>query len=299
MKLNSEAARTAISLIAEPLSMSIEDAAWGIHQIVNEQMAGAARIHAIEKGEDSRLFPLFAFGGAGPVHAYRVAEILRSPEIIVPFAAGVGSTIGFLVAPIAFDYVRTFVGRIDTMDWSTVNIRYREMIDEGVSTLKSAGATADQIVVNRYAEMRYVGQGHQVRVPVPNKELSNQSVSGLVQAFELSYARLYGRVATGNPIEAINWRVIVEAPTPNLPLEGFGTLLDQSSESVQETRSRQAYIPEIGMFAEVPVYDRYQLGRGFHAIGPMIIEERESTVVVGPNASVSIDNYANIVVSMP
>ncbi len=299
MKLNADAARAAVKTIAEPLDMSIEDAAWGIHQIVNEQMAGAARIHAIEKGEDSRLFPLFAFGGAGPVHAYRVAEILRSPEIIVPFAAGVGSTIGFLVAPIAFDYVRTYVGRIDSMDWSAVNSRYREMIEEGVGTLRSAGASADQISVNRYAEMRYVGQGHQVRVPVPDQELSAQSVPKLVQAFEQSYARLYGRVAAGNPIEAINWRVVVEAPTPDLPLEGFGTMLNRSPETVQEPRSRRVYIPELGSYTEVPVYDRYQLGQGFQEIGPMIVEERESTIVVGPGASVSVDNFANIIVTMP
>ena len=111
MPLDLEKAKAAIATVAEPLGLTITEAAWGIHQVVNEQMAGAARIHAIERGEDARTFPLFAFGGAGPAHAFGVASILRSPEVIVPFGAGVASTIGFLVAPISFDFVRTFVGR--------------------------------------------------------------------------------------------------------------------------------------------------------------------------------------------
>ncbi len=161
--------RSRLSL--EPLGYSIEQAAWGIHQVVNEQMAGAARIHAIERGEDARTFPLFAFGGAGPVHAYGVARILRAPEVIVPFGAGVASTIGFLVAPISFDFVRTYVGRLESLHWAEVSHRFDEMIGEGSSMLTEAGTPEVDITYQRFAELRYVGQGHQVKVRIPDGPL--------------------------------------------------------------------------------------------------------------------------------
>ena len=122
MALDVEAAREAIRRdVAEPLGLSVEEAAWGIHQIVNESMAGAARVHTLERGDDPRRLPVFAFGGAGPVHGYRVAAALGSPRLIVPSGAGVMSAVGFLAAPLAFDFVRSFPGRLDALDWARVN----------------------------------------------------------------------------------------------------------------------------------------------------------------------------------
>jgi N-methylhydantoinase A len=297
MRLDVDAARTAIAPIADQLSMSIEQTAWGIHQIVNEQMASAARIHAIERGEDARLYPLFAFGGAGPVHAYRVAEILRSPEIMIPFGAGVGSTIGFLTAPVAFDFVRTRVGRLDALDWDEIERAFAAMIAEGRSMIEETGVDPAGIRIVRTAEMRYTGQGHQVRVELPQTPLDDAAVPDLVDAFETAYRRLYGRSAEGNPIEAINWRVIVSAPAPHLPLEGFGS---PSSSDLEPSRGyRPVYLPEKGSYERVPVYDRYALRAGFATAGPAIVEERESTIVVAPGARLAIDSLANVIVTMP
>jgi N-methylhydantoinase A len=297
MQLDVEAARTAIGSLGSQLGMTVEQTAWGIHQIVNEQMASAARIHAIERGEDARLYPMFAFGGAGPVHAYGVAEILRSPEVIVPFGAGVGSTIGFLVAPIAFDFVRTVVGRLESLDWSDIERKFAEMLAEGTDMVVAAGADPAQVTAQRSAEMRYVGQGHQVRVDLPDGELSAATIPALIEAFERTYQRLYGRVAEGNPIEAINWRVIVSAAAPDLALESFGKHAVDGANPLRG--ERRVYIPATGDYETVPVYDRYALHRTFRATGPMIIEERESTIVVGPGATVSVDAFASIVIELP
>jgi N-methylhydantoinase A len=297
MRLNVDAARSTIEQLGNHLDMTIEQTAWGIHQIVNEQMAGAARIHAIERGEDARLFPLFAFGGAGPVHAFGVAQILRSPEIIVPFGAGVASTIGFLVAPIAFDYVRTLVGRLHELDWAAINERFAEMEAEGIATVSSAGVAPEAVTIQRFAEMRYVGQGHQVRVELPNSELVQSTIPQLIERFEGVYKRLYGRTADGNQIEAINWRVVASAPAPNLPLEGFGSGADSRQSPLGG--SRMIYLPGTQSFETVPVFDRYAIDQSFHETGPMIIEERESTVVVGPGAAVHVDPFSNIVITMP
>lgn len=296
MTLDRDRAVQAIASVAEPLGLSVDEAAWGIHQVVNEHMAGAARIHAIERGEDARTFPLFAFGGAGPVHAYGVARILRSPEVIVPFGAGVGSTIGFLVAPISFDFVRTYVGRLATIDWTEVAARFQEMIEEGERMLTDAGTPNESIRFERFGELRYVGQGHQVKVRLPDGPLDRSMSPQLQAAFETEYQRLYGRTAEGNPVEAINWRVRASAPTPHLPLDRLATPPTGSS-SNRPARYRRAFVPEWGTFEQVPVFDRYTLGSDFRTTGPAIIEENESTIVVGADAEIHVDRFMNAVMT--
>ena len=298
MPLDLKKANAAIATIAEPLGLSIIEAAWGIHQVVNEQMAGAARIHAIERGEDARTFPLFAFGGAGPVHAYGVARILRSPEVIVPFGAGVASTIGFLVAPISFDFVRTYVGKLETLDWHEIANRFDEMTHEGETILTGAGTTIEQIRYQRFAELRYVGQGHQIKVRIPEGSLDGSMTPRLLEAFEEEYRRLYGRTATGNPVEAINWRLVAAAPSSDLPMDLLSS--GASSNPAQARKgSRLAYVPEAGAFEDVPVFDRYALAPGFSFTGPAIIEENESTIVAGRGAAIEIDSFSNVIITMP
>jgi N-methylhydantoinase A len=148
--------------------LTLEQAAWGIHQIVNENMANAARAHLNERGIDPRRMPLFAFGGAGPVHAYRLAEILRLPAVISPLGAGVGSTFGLLAAPLAFDFARSARGRLDELDWPFANALLGEMADDGRVLLERSGLAPSEISYQRGAEMRYVGQCNEVSVPLPD-----------------------------------------------------------------------------------------------------------------------------------
>lgn len=300
MRLQVQAAKEAIHReVAEPLGLNLLAAAWGIHQVVNENMAGAARIHAIERGKDPRAYPVFAFGGAGPVHAYGVARILRAPKLVVPLGAGVTSTVGFLAAPLSFDFVRTYYGRLESLDWEHINSLFAEMEAEGRQILGDAGVEPGDIRVQRIGEMRYVGQGHEISVPIPAGELSQALVPQLVEAFTEEYQRLYERSASGNPIEALSWRLIVSAPRPELPLEQLAGAGEYASSSVEAIKGqRPIYLPEDGRLVEAPVYDRYLLGPGLRFGGPAIIEERESTLVISRGARAQVDDYLNIIVDL-
>jgi N-methylhydantoinase A len=297
MRLDRAAAERAIQeRIADPLKLSVAEAAWGIHQIVNESMANAARVHAIERGKDPRAFPLFAFGGAGPVHAYRVAEVLHSPAMIAPFGAGVTSTVGFLAAPLAFDFVRTSYGRLDHLDWTSVNEIYDEMESNGRSILRESGVAEADVTIQRSADFRYVGQGYEVRVPVPAGALSEPSGPRMVKAFEEVYRRLYGREGPAVGIEIVNWRLLASGPRPDLRLQPDG--VESGGPDAARKGKRPVYHPEYGEHRATPVYDRYRLAPGTSFAGPAIVEERESTVVVGPRGTISIDRFRNLRVDL-
>ncbi|HEX5500423.1 MAG TPA: hydantoinase/oxoprolinase family protein, partial [Thermomicrobiales bacterium] len=277
----------------EPLGLSVEEAAWGIHQIVNEQMASAARVHALERGTDPRALPLYAFGGAGPVHGARVAAALGSPALVAPYAAGVMSAIGFLNAPLAFDFVRSAPGRLDDLDWARVSELLAAMEAEGAALLTEAGLKPDDIAHQRSADMRYVGQGHEVRVALPPGPLAAADVSALREAFEAEYRRLYGRKGPPVAVEAITWRVVSSGPIPHLRLHPA-----ESAVATGDARkgTRRAWMPEAGGLSDVPVYDRYRLRPDDAIAGPAIVEERESTVIIPPLARCVVDRQWNLVV---
>src|SRR5258706_257164 len=161
------ARRTIKERIGDPLGLSIEEAAWGIHQIVNESMANAVRIHPLGRGKAPHRFPVFAFGGAGPVHGFRIAKALGSSTMIAPFGAGVMSAVGFLTAPLAFDFVRSWPGHIDQLGWQEVNALLSEMEKEGQALLEQSGVSPKNIRHRRVADIRYVGQGTRSRCRCP------------------------------------------------------------------------------------------------------------------------------------
>jgi N-methylhydantoinase A len=291
MRLDVEAARRALARVALPLGLSLEEAAWGIHQIVNENMANAARAHLAERGADPRRMPLFAFGGAGPVHAYHLATILRSPAVIVPLGAGVGSTIGLLAAPLAFDFARSAYGRLDALDWAQVNALLDEMAAEGRALLTRSGAPPDAITIERTAEMRYVGQGHEVAVPLPAGRLGAGRAPAIAEAFRRAYTALYGRPGPDVPLEVMHWRVTCSGPSPDVD-----PVAPRAAAGAAHTGQRPAYFPEAGGFVPTPVFDRYALTPGAVVRGPAIVEERESTLVVGPRGRARVDARLNIIV---
>src|SRR3989449_5032855 len=176
MRLDLEAAgRVVEEHVARRLGLDVTGAAWGIHRVGNWNMATAARIHGIERGRDLRQYPLFAFGGAGPVHCWQVAKILKVPRNLVPFGAGAMSAYGLLAAPLAFDFVRTGRQRLDRADWPAINRLFAEMEEEGRALLARAGVAAGGIRLSRIPEMRHVGQGHEGgggRPPSPRREAS-------------------------------------------------------------------------------------------------------------------------------
>lgn len=296
-KIDLAAARRAIKeRIADRLGISIEEAAWGIHQIVNESMANAARIHTLERGKDPHTLPVFAFGGAGPVHGFRIAKALGSPVFIVPYGAGVMSAIGLLTAPLAFDFVRSWPGRIDLLDWQEVNVLLSEMEWEGQELLENSGVLSVHITHQRVADIRYVGQGHEIQVPLPVGQLSSDSIAVIISSFEEIYRRLYERLSSSVSVEIINWRVTSSGPPPRVHLQGTGE--EQKDAQTAQKGSRKAYFPELGGYDNIPVYNRYALMVGTSFTGPAIIEERESTVIVGPDGRCRVDEQRNLIVEL-
>jgi N-methylhydantoinase A len=292
MRLDIAAARRALAGLAARLGMATEQAAWGIHQIVNENMANAARAHLGERGKDPRRMPLFAFGGAGPVHAYHLAEILRLPAVISPLGAGVGSTFGLLVAPLAFDFARSARGGLEQMDWALANRLLDEMAAEGRALLERANLPASEITFQRTADMRYVGQGHEVAVPLPSGVLSGQHRAEITESFGRTYKALYGRRGPDVPLEVINWRVVCSGPRPEVEFR----VPREPSRGSSLKGVRPAYFPDQRGFVETPVYDRYALAPGDRLRGPAIVEERESTLVIGSRGRARVDDQLNVIV---
>ena len=295
MKLDLDGTKKALERLGEPLKMTAEQVAWGIHQIVNENMANAARAHLGERGKDPRRMPMYAFGGAGPVHGYRVAEILRLPALISPFGAGVGSTFGLLAAPLAFDFVRSAYSRMDRLDWNLANRLLDEMAQEGRKVLESSGLRAHDIVYQRTADLRYIGQGHEVSVALPDGVLSVDDLPRIAAEFERTYESLYGRKGPDVPLEVINWRVVASGPRPDMNLK-----LPRNSTHGGDPRkgSRLAFFPETNGYVETSIYDRYTLEPGMRFTGPAIVEERESTLIVGVGGQARVDERLNVVVEL-
>ena len=295
MKLDLEGARRATQdHIGCKLGKSWEQAAWGIHQVVNENMAIAARAHVLERGHDPSRLPLFAFGGAGPVHAFRIARALGSPELIAPLGAGIMSTVGFLTAPTAFDFVRPWRVELSRVDWQRAQSLLRVMEAEGERILVASGIEAANIYTVSAVDMRYVGQGHEIQVPLPSGAINEQTVPALAKTFEERYRQLYGRSGPPVPLEIMNWRVEVSGPKPSAQLR----LREKPSRGNVIKGTRPAYFPEAAGFVDTPVYDRYQMTQDYRFEGPAIVEERESTLVVGPGAPCHIDDQWNLIVRM-
>ncbi|MFQ5899484.1 MAG: hydantoinase/oxoprolinase family protein [Candidatus Methylomirabilia bacterium] len=303
MPLDREAAIRAIrESIAAPLSLDLVQAAWGIHRVVNESMAAAARIHGIERGKDLRAYPLFAFGGAGPVHCWQVARILKVPRVLIPFGAGAVSAFGLLTAPPAFDFVRTVPQRLDRANWERLNELYEEMEQEGRAIVAAAGIEQSRLALGRTAEMRYLGQGHEVEVDVPLGRLGAESLPRLTENFEAAYRALYHRTPRGVVIEALNWRLVVSGSRAEIPSPAEGLSSTEAGAATPEQAlkgQRRAYFAEAGDFVEAPVYDRYRLLPGASFEGPAIVEERESTAVIGFGGRCKVDEHLALVVELP
>ncbi|HEX2482806.1 MAG TPA: hydantoinase/oxoprolinase family protein, partial [Methylomirabilota bacterium] len=232
----------------------------------------------------------------GPVHAFGVARILRSPRVIYPLGAGVTSAVGFLVAPLSFDFVRTLPGDLAQLDWAAVARAVAEMEAEGRDVL---GRTipADQVRFRRFADMRYRKQGYEIRVPIPEGPLDASRREEVHQSFEGAYRAIYGHTVRDAPIEAVSWRVVAQGPRPTLRLPTAAS----AGRDPRAARKgiRRVYLPDTRGYADVPVYDRYELGAGATIEGPAVIEERESTVVVSAAAAIRVDAASNVIVDVP
>jgi 5-oxoprolinase (ATP-hydrolysing)/N-methylhydantoinase A len=291
MPLDRAAAEQAIARVAAPLGLEPLAAAWGVYAIVCENMAAAARVHIVEKGRDPRRYAMVGFGGAGPAHAARVARILGVSEVIVPPASGVASALGFLVAPLSFEFSSSLPGVLDEMDLGPVNALLADLEAKGRRLLADAGVAPGEVVVERRAEMRLLGQVHDIDVPLPAGYLAAGCLDEVKGAFEAEYERLYTHVYRGTVIQVINWRVKCSGRTPDVDLAPGG---GHGSGTPARKGLRAAYFAEGGGWLEVPVYDREALPPGARFEGPAIVEERESTTVVPPGDHLEVDGQLNL-----
>jgi N-methylhydantoinase A len=275
MPLDKPAAEAAMDRLASALGTSRDQTAGGIYRIVAETMAGAARAHATDRGVDHRGLPLLAFGGAGPVHACAVGELLQSTAVIFPPQASVLSAFGALVTPVRLDLVRSAVGRLGDLDWDVVDGLLGEMEAEALEALVEAGTTPSQVRWSFGADLRYVGQQNEVGVALDFDPRTTRSTDGIRQVFEAAYLTQYGVNPSHVPIEIVSWRLTAMGPE-NVFVGGetpFGSGAAPRSERV---------IPLWSSHGPAKVYDRAALAKGQVLCGPALIEERETTIVLPP-----------------
>jgi N-methylhydantoinase A/oxoprolinase/acetone carboxylase beta subunit len=292
--LRPDHARNAVARLGESLSLTPEETAWGIHRVVNENMAAAARVHIIERNRDPRTLTTIAFGGAGPAHAAAVARVLGSPTVIFPPGAGVASAFGALVAPIAFTAGRTLMTRLDQADWSEIGAMYADLRAAATRELAEAGVAANTIRFHRWAEMRLEGQYHEIAVDLPDGALGPESVATIQADFAEAYRRHYGRVLEGLPIEALHWRLSATGPEQQVGLARAP--LGDACPDPAIKGTRLAWFGD--GFIETTVYDRERLLPGMTFTGPAIVEEREATAVIPPGDRARVDEYLAIIVDI-
>ena len=291
MALNTDVVKDAIDQhLASPADIDVTAAAAGIHAIVNNNMAAATRRYIAEKGRDPRRYTLVATGGAGPVHAYGVAKQLKLKRVICPLGAGVSSALGFLVAAPATEGVKSYVSRLDQLDMDKVKNLYEEMSRVAIRSLVEAGGNENTITIKHRVEMRYVGQGFEIAVDLPDEWESRNLPELLIEEFLQRYAELFGRSISDVAIETVSWRISASGPTPNIQLNFEGQQIDRGA---VEKGERQVFFPETG-YAPCKIYNRYGLEAGTTFAGPAVIEERESTVVAGPDSTISVDDHLNL-----
>ncbi|MGC1917065.1 MAG: hydantoinase/oxoprolinase family protein [Pseudolabrys sp.] len=283
------AKRVATERIGSKLDLATEHAALGISEIVDENMANAARVHAIESGKDLRSRTLIAFGGAAPLHAARVAEKLGIGHVLVPANAGVGSAIGLLRAPVAYEVVRGRLIRLSAFDASAANRLFSEMRLEAEAIVRR-GAPDAGLTERRSAFMRYRGQGHEIGVQLPVREFSAADKATLTQLFETAYRRLYSRPIPGIEIEILSWVLTLSAPSEGELAKSAAT----KSHKPKPDGHRPVFDPGTGEFLEVPIFWRPDLEPGAELTGPAVIAEDETSTVISPLFGARIDRFGYI-----
>ena len=289
MKLNAAAATSAIEQhVARPMGISVATAAWGIHDLVNENMAGAARVHIAERGEDATRLTLVAFGGAGPVHALGVARKLGCPRLIIPPRPGVLSAFGLLVAPVSFERtqaVRMPLDKVLVSDLAQTSKRLEADIRKLMPQDASNPASAHIAL-----ELLYLGQDHPVEIDV--SDLSAADAKAQIKAeFERVYGALYGTI-DDMPIEVISIRVKVSQAPAQPPNAWTATRKDA------KIGTRDIYLQETGGFTSADVYDRNALAAGVTIAGPAVITERESTTIIGKDDRLTVDKSGCLVIAL-
>jgi N-methylhydantoinase A len=296
MAIDMAAARAAMAEVANEADLSAGQLAWGIHDVVNENMASAARVHIAERGKDPRRYALLCTGGGGPLHAYYVAKKLNLKRIVCPSSAGVASAMGLLIAPAKVDRVATVAQRLDALDWAEFEATFGRLEADARRIVGETGLDPATARIERIADVRYVGQAFEVVVDLPPGPYDACSLPALMVAFETAYVEKFTRTPPAVFVEIINVRVSVAAPVPG----GELAIRAEAKTAAEPIKGyRRMYFPEWGEHREAPVFDRYAIAAGDSFEGPGVVEERESTLVIGPGATFRVSETGNLVVDLP
>jgi len=291
MRIYPERSRAAIAPLAERLGLGVVEAAKGIYEIANTHMGSAVRVVTIQRGIDPREFAVMAFGGAGPVHAVKVAEQFEIPNVIVPVSPGLASALGLLVSDMAEDYVATLLMDGREADIGRIEQLLGELEQNGRAALHTQGVAESNVVIQRLIDVRFKHQSHELSVPIPDGPITPATVSAAEEGFRRLYNELYG-VLPNDPCQFVNFRVRATGivPKPELSRASPG---DGNSRRALKG-ARQAYFAEAGGFADTSVYDRIRLRPGDAVAGPAIVEEPDSTTVCPPDYTIRVDEYLNL-----
>lgn len=295
MRLDRRAAERTVGDLARAMGMETTAAAVGIYDVVNNNMATAARIHIAEQGQDPRRYRLVAFGGAGPVHAYGLARLMHLQEVVFPTGAGVASALGMLVAPRSVEYTRSLVCRLDAFEWSPARALLHDLEQRARDLLREAGVRDDDVGIELAVDMRYVGQGYEVTVPLDRRIAVEADTAALAAAFHAEYRRRFDRTVGDAPVEVISWRLRALS-SPVVARLGFDGASGRDEGALLGTRP--VHFAEARGFVETRVYRRAALRVGETIRGPAIVEEPESTVVAGPAAVLRLEPNGNLVMRL-
>jgi len=274
--------------VGQPLGMELGDAARGIAEIVDENMASAARVHAVENGKETADRTLIAFGGAAPLHAVRLAQKLGITRVVVPHDAGVGSAHGFLGAPIAYEVVRTFLVRLDRLSDTIISQLFADMRAEALAVVRQ-GYPTGPLVETRTAYMRYRGQGHEIAVRLPEAGLDPVS---LREAFDATYGRLFGRIIPRLEVEAVTWTLALAQPVE--PLKAPPST--QAADTAAPIGERAMIDTASGRTIHASVYDRATLAAGMRLAGPAAIVEAGTTTIIPAGFTVRVGPHQELVI---
>ena len=271
--------------------MSVEEAAEGIVRVVNAGMIKGIRVVSVAKGYDPREFCLVTFGGAGPVHASELAAELDIPRVLVPIAPGVTSALGLLMADLRDDLVRTILRPSDELEVSELNARFAEMEAEAAATMEREGVAQDDVVLVRVADVRYLGQGFELEAPVGAGDLDDDDLTQVYERFHEAHTQLYGYAQRDSRMEIVNLRLTALARMPRPRLEASPN--GRRTGGVAESSTRAVYFH--GAPVDTRIYDRAKLAPGDVVQGPAVIEQLDSTTLVWPDQTASVDGYRNLV----
>lgn len=292
MPLDPSLAESAAKVIADGLGLEVMDTAAGIHEVVNQNMSAAASMHGVEMGVDLRGVPLIAFGGAGPVHACGVAELLDAETVIFPVNASVLSAFGTLVSPVRIDLARSMPRQLNTMDEAERDALLDELRAEGRRVLSAAGVPDDAVVFRYGVDARYSGQGNEVTIWVGEGDAWPATAAEVTAAFESEYKRIYGMAIPDVAVEGITWRLSASATTS--VVEPDQTLAP--ADGPPAPKSTRPMVFSRGVAAvDAPVYARADLGAGARFDGPAVVEERETTSVIRPGWSVEVATDGSLI----